>query len=154
MTYIEPPAREVNRCGGTATRQRIREALIAAPGRGALNRSRVAVVSGISVRLPGSRWMRPARGAIFGEMVMNMRDAAGLCIPYGPANSQYETQFDPASQTLWGYFKPRGTACYSLGLLKDILAHDQKLVANGARVEVDGALQDVHYYVTGSRVPR
>src|SRR5205814_1963897 len=29
-----------------------------------------------------------------------------------------------------------------------------KLVANGARVEVDGALQDVHYYVTGSRVPR
>src|SRR3954463_10079408 len=87
-------------------------------------------------------------------MVMNMRDAVGLCIPYGPRNSQYETQFDPVSQTLWGYFKPRGTACYSLGLLKDILAHDQKLVANGARVEVDGALQDAHYYVTGSRVPR
>ena len=85
---------------------------------------------------------------------MNMRDAAGLCIPYGPTNSQYQTEFDPVSQTLWGYFKPRGTACYSLGLLKDILAHDQKLVANGARVEVDGALQDVHYYVTGSRVPR
>ena len=85
---------------------------------------------------------------------MNMRDAVGLCIPYGPTNSQYETEFDPASQTVWGYFKPRGTACYSLGLLKDILAHDQKLVANGARVEVDGALQDVHYYVTGSRVPR
>src|SRR4051812_7549762 len=87
-------------------------------------------------------------------MVMNMRDAVGLCIPYGPTNSQYETEFDPASQTVWGYFKPRGTACYSLGLLKDILAHDQKLVANGARVEVDGALQDAHYYVTGSRVPR
>jgi DSF synthase len=85
---------------------------------------------------------------------MNMRDAEGLCIPYGRANSQYETQFDPASHTVWGYFKPRGTACYSLGLLKDILAHDQKLVANGARVDVDGALQDVHYYVTGSRVPR
>ena len=85
---------------------------------------------------------------------MNMRDAVGLCIPYGPTNSQYQTEFDPASQTLWGYFKPRGTACYSLGLLKDILAHDQKLVANGARVEVDGALQDAHYYVTGSRVPR
>jgi DSF synthase len=85
---------------------------------------------------------------------MNMRDAEGLCIPYGRPNSQYETQFDPASHTVWGYFKPRGTACYSLGLLKDILAHDQKLVANGARVDVDGALQDVHYYVTGSRVPR
>ena len=27
-------------------------------------------------------------------------------------------------------------------------------MANGARVEVDGALQDAHYYVTGSRVPR
>ena len=83
-----------------------------------------------------------------------MRDAVGLCIPYGRPNSQYETQFDPASRTVWGYFKPRGTACYSLGLLKDILAHDQKLVANGARVDVDGALQDVHYYVIASRMPR
>jgi DSF synthase len=87
-------------------------------------------------------------------MVMNMRDAVGLCVPYGKANSQYETEFDPLSATLWGYFKPRGTACYSLGLLKDILAHDQKLVANGGRIDVDGAMQEVHYYVTGSRVPR
>ena len=85
---------------------------------------------------------------------MNMRDVVGLCLPYGRANSQYETEFDPASGTVWGYFKPRGTACYSLGLLKDILAHDQKLVENGARVEVGGAMHDVHYYVTGSRVPR
>ena len=85
---------------------------------------------------------------------MNMRDVVGLCLPYGRANSQYETEFDPASGTVWGYFNPRGTACYSLGLLKDILAHDQKLVENGARVEVGGAMHDVHYYVTGSRVPR
>ena len=85
---------------------------------------------------------------------MNMRDVAGLCVPYGRANSQYQTEFDPTNATVWGYFKPRGTACYSLGLLKDILSHDQKLVTNGGRVEVDGAMQEVHYYVTGSRVPR
>lgn len=85
---------------------------------------------------------------------MNMRDVDGLCVPYGRANSQYQTEFDPANATVWGYFKPRGTACYSLGLLKDILFHDQKLVANAGRVEVDGAMQEVHYYVTGSRVPR
>jgi DSF synthase len=86
-------------------------------------------------------------------MVMNMRDAIGLCVPYGRANSQYETEFDPVSQTVWGYFKPRGTACYSLGLLKDILTHDQKLVANGGRVDVEGTMHEVLYYVTGSRVP-
>ena len=85
---------------------------------------------------------------------MNMRDVAGLCVPYGRANSQYQTEFDPTNATVWGYFNPRGTACYSLGLLKDILSHDQKLVANAGRVEVDGAMQEVHYYVTGSRVPR
>src|SRR2546430_6108717 len=84
----------------------------------------------------------------------NLRDAVGLCIPYGKANAQYETEFEPATGTVWGYFKPRGTACYSLGLLKDILAHDQQLVANQARVELGELWHEVHYYVTGSRVPR
>jgi DSF synthase len=84
----------------------------------------------------------------------NMKDAIGLCVPYGRANSQYETEFEPATGTVWGYFNPRGTACYSLGLLKDILAHDQQLVANGARVDIDGVQQQVNYYVTASRVPK
>ena len=84
----------------------------------------------------------------------NLKDAVGLCIPYGRANSQYETEFEPATGTTWGYFNPRGTACYSLGLLKDILAHDQQLVANGGRVDIEGVPQSVNYYVTGSRVPK
>ena len=84
----------------------------------------------------------------------NMKDAVGLCIPYGRDNSQYETEFEPATGTAWGYFNPRGTACYSLGLLKDILAHDQQLVANGGRVDIEGVTQQVNYYVTGSRVPK
>ena len=37
----------------------------------------------------------------------NISDAVGLCIPYGKANSQYETEFEPATGTLWGYFNPR-----------------------------------------------
>jgi DSF synthase len=84
----------------------------------------------------------------------NLRDAVGLCIPYGRTKSQYETEFEPATGTVWGYFNPRGTACYSLGLLKDILAHDQALAANGARIEIEGRMHDVNHYVTGSRVPR
>ena len=85
----------------------------------------------------------------------NLRDAVGLCVPYGRANSQYQTEFEPANGTLWGYFNPRGvTACYSLGLLNDILAHDRQLVENGARVCLDGSWHDVRYYVTGSRIAR
>lgn len=84
----------------------------------------------------------------------NMRDAVGLCLPYGKANTQYETEFEPATSTVWGYFKPKnGVPCYSLGLLKDILEHDQQLVRNGGKVEVEGALHDVNYYVTASRAP-
>ena len=84
----------------------------------------------------------------------NLRDATGLCLSYGKAGSQYETQYEPATSTVWGYFNPRdGVPCYSLGLLKDILEHDQRLVANGGKVEVDGALHPVHNYVTASRVP-
>jgi DSF synthase len=83
----------------------------------------------------------------------NMHDAIGLCIPYGKSASQYETEFEPASGTLWGYFNPRdGIPCYSLSLLKDILEHDQQLVRNGGRVEVEGAMLPVNHYVTASRV--
>jgi DSF synthase len=84
----------------------------------------------------------------------NMSEAVNLRLPYGKTNAQYQSEYDPATSTVWGYFNPRGTACYSLGLLKDILAHDQKLVAQGGRVEVEGTMQPVDYYVTGSRVPR
>lgn len=81
----------------------------------------------------------------------NMRDAVGLCVPYGKANSQYETEFEPATGTAWGYFNPKGVACYSLGLLKDLYAHDERLAANRGRVEVESEMREVSYYVTGSR---
>lgn len=83
----------------------------------------------------------------------NLCDAMGLRMAYGRANSQFETQYEPATRTVWGYFKPRGTACFSLGLLKDIRLHDEAFVANGGKVQVDGEVQPVNYYVCGSRVP-
>ena len=82
----------------------------------------------------------------------NLRDAVGLCMPYGRANSQYETQYEPALGAIWGHFRPRGTPCFSLGLLKDIRAHDQTLASRGG-VEIDGQVRPVHYYVCGSRAP-
>lgn len=84
----------------------------------------------------------------------NMRDAMGLCIPYGNAKSQYETEFEPATATAWGYFNPKGVACYSLGLLNAMRAHDQQLAANRGRIEVEGEMREVNYYVTTSRTPR
>ena len=84
----------------------------------------------------------------------NMRDALGLRVPYGKANSQYITEFDPATRTAWGYFKPKGTACFSLGLLKDIRAHDEALAANGGRVDINGEMCKVNHYVLASRTPK
>jgi DSF synthase len=84
----------------------------------------------------------------------NMRDAVGLCVPYGKPSSQYETEFEPATGTAWGYFRPKGVACYSLSMLKDLFAHDERLAANRGRIELDGDSQQVSYYVTGSRTPR
>jgi DSF synthase len=85
--------------------------------------------------------------------VSNMRDAVGLCQAYGKANSQYETEFEPATGTIWGYFNPAGTPCFSLSLLKDIRAHDDALVANGGAVEIEGESYPVKHYVAGSRIP-
>ena len=84
----------------------------------------------------------------------NLRDAMGLRVPYGRHGSQYQTEYEPATSTIWGYFNPRGSACFSLGLLKDVRAHDAALAAADGRVEVEGAAQPVDYYVCGSRVPR
>jgi DSF synthase len=84
----------------------------------------------------------------------NMNDAMGLCVRYGKRGSQYETEFEPATGTLWGYFNPKdGAPCYSLGLLNDILEHDRQLVANRGHVEVEGMAFPVHNYVTASRIP-
>jgi DSF synthase len=83
-----------------------------------------------------------------------MNDVFGLRVPYGKISGQYQTEFEPATGTIWGYFNPKGTACYSLGLLKDILAHDALLAANGAQVEIGDVLHPAHYYVTASRAPR
>lgn len=83
----------------------------------------------------------------------NMSDAVGLCVQYGRANSQYQTQFEPATGTIWGHFNPRGTACFSLGLLKDIRVHDEALAMNGGKVDIEGEMQTANYYVCGSRVP-
>lgn len=84
----------------------------------------------------------------------NMNDAAGLRAPYGRVHSQYQTEFEPATGTVWGYFNPRGTACFNLGLLKDMCAHDEQLAANRGHVAIEGEMREVNYYVTGSRTPR
>jgi len=84
----------------------------------------------------------------------NLRDAIGLRVPYGKTTTQYETEFEPAINTVWGYFNPKGgTACFSLGLMRDILAHDQQLVANRGCLDLEGSTHEVNYYVTTSRIP-
>jgi DSF synthase len=84
----------------------------------------------------------------------NMRDALGLRLPYGKASSQYLTEFEPATGTIWGYVQPKGTPCFSLGLLKDIRRHDEALDANGGKVEVSGEMCKANHYVLASRTPR
>ena len=83
----------------------------------------------------------------------NLCDAVGLCVPYGKAQTQFQTHFEPASGTIWGYFNPKSTPCFSLGLLKDIRLHDSALAVNGGKVEVDGELRAANFYVCASRTP-
>jgi len=84
----------------------------------------------------------------------NMNDVFGPRLPYGKINGQYQTEFEPGTGAIWGYLNPKGNACFSLGLLKDIHAHDSALVANDGKVEVGGVHQKAEVYVLGSRTPR
>ena len=83
----------------------------------------------------------------------NMHDVRGLRLPYGRLDSQYQTEFEPGTGTIWGYFNPHSTPCFSLGLLKDVRAHDNALALNGGKVQIEGDLHEARYYVCGSRVP-
>jgi DSF synthase len=85
----------------------------------------------------------------------NLSDAIGLCVPYGNENSQYQTEFEPATGTIWGYFNPKdGAPCFSLGLLRDIAAHDGPLAARRGQVALGGESYQASYYVAASRTPR
>jgi DSF synthase len=83
----------------------------------------------------------------------NMNDVAGLRVPYGRVGSQFDTEFEPLTGTIWGYMNPGGTACFNLGLLKDIRVHDSALAVNGGCVEVEGELCKANHYVLASRKP-
>ncbi len=78
-------------------------------------------------------------------------EIANLRLPYGRSDSQYEVEFDPEYGTLWGFFNPSATPCFSLSLLNDIRAHDSTLELNGGKVLFEDALHAVNYYVVGSR---
>jgi DSF synthase len=84
----------------------------------------------------------------------NLRDTVGLRIPYGRPDSQYETEFEPASATLWGYFNPKDMPpCFSLRLLRDIAEHEESFFANRGRVVLGAERFEVSHYVVGSRSP-
>jgi DSF synthase len=82
-----------------------------------------------------------------------MTEIANLRSPYGLKGSQFEVEFDPEHGVIWGMFNPRGTPCFSLGLLNDIRTHDALLEANGGHVLYEDRMHRAHYYVAGSKVP-
>jgi DSF synthase len=56
---------------------------------------------------------------------------------------EYVTELEPSARTLWGWFCPVGTPCFTSRLLEDIRRVDGAIEA--------GAESDIRYYVVGSR---
>ncbi len=83
----------------------------------------------------------------------NLCDAIGLRMSYGKTGSQYETEFEAATGTIWGFFKPRNGTCFSVDLLQDIAAHDAPLAAKGGHLEIEAELCHPRHYVLASRTP-
>jgi len=78
--------------------------------------------------------------------------AAGRLAYKSCADSEYE--YDPATATLWGYMRQEGVPCFTLGLLKEIRSVGAEIAASRGHLELEGAMQPVHYYVAASRTPR
>lgn len=88
----------------------------------------------------------------------NMHEVAfldkGLRSPYGRKYKQLDYEFDPANGALWGLMNQRGTPCFNLGILNEIHGHDAALSASGGKIEWEGQVRNVDYYVAASRVPK
>lgn len=67
-------------------------------------------------------------------------------------HGQLELEYEPSTAALWSFMNPRGTPCFSLGLLNDIRAHDAELEKSQARIAFAGEEHELRYYVGGSRV--
>jgi len=89
---------------------------------------------------------------------MNLSEMLNLEMPkkssYGQRNTQFDLEFEPDTGTIWAWFNPTGTPCFSLGLLNDIRAHDNMLETNKGCVPQSGQLHKANYYVVGSKIPR
>lgn len=83
----------------------------------------------------------------------NLNDAAGLRVKYGKLGSEFDTEFEPITGTIWGYMNPRGAPCFNLNLLKEIREHDAALAEHGGLVHVEGDWCQARYYVGASRAP-
>ena len=65
---------------------------------------------------------------------------------------QIEVRFDPEYAIAWTYMKPTGAPCFNLGMLEELRAHDSAIESCGGRVLHKGQLQQIRYYVGGSRI--
>lgn len=88
---------------------------------------------------------------------MHLSEIVNLEMPkrmsFGQRKSQFESEFDAETGTLWGWLNPVGTSCFSLSLLNDIRAHDNVLQENKGQVIHNGQMHNVRYYVLGSKTP-
>jgi DSF synthase len=64
-------------------------------------------------------------------------------IPITSGGQEYATELDPSTRTLWGWFCPAATPCFTSRLLEDIRRVDAAIEA--------GAGGEIRYYVVGSR---
>ena len=84
--------------------------------------------------------------------MQNLNEVPTLRLASNASAPQYQTEFEPDLATLWGFFNPHGTPCFSPGFLQDIRAHDQQFEENKGLVPANGEWHQAHYYVAGSRV--
>ncbi|MEZ4447859.1 MAG: crotonase/enoyl-CoA hydratase family protein [Nannocystaceae bacterium] len=75
-------------------------------------------------------------------------------LTYTGGQSLYRAEYCRATRTVWGTLEPKGIPCFSVELLRDLSAHDQRFRDAGGKVEIDGELCDVDFYVLAAGTPR
>jgi len=69
-----------------------------------------------------------------------------------PKYRQLHVEYDPETASVWTYLKPAGTACFNLGLLKDLRSNDEQFEHNHGQALHQGALAPVDYFVLASGI--
>lgn len=72
--------------------------------------------------------------------------------PVGSPYRQIQVEYDPETRSVWTYLNPKGTPCFSIELLRELISSNSEFAKNDGKVMCAGSDEPIEFLVGASRV--